>query len=91
MRSGGAKIREREEVIGLSEFGRSRESALARVSLLSLLPYPPSELIRDIHASNRRLSKERALAICCSSIFFEGETTLASQLAPTRKLSLIHI
>ena len=57
MRSGGAKIREREEVIGLSEFGRSRESALARVSLLSLLPYSPSELIRDIHASNRNLSK----------------------------------
>ena len=44
-------------MIGLNEFGRSRESALARVSLLSLLPYSPSELIRDIHASNRHLSK----------------------------------
>ena len=49
-------------MIGLNEFGRSRESALARVSLLSLLPYSPSELIRDIHASNRHLSKSKSSA-----------------------------
>ena len=46
-------------MIGLSEFGRSRESALARVSLLSLLPYSPSiEKCPIIHGSSEEATRE---------------------------------